>query len=249
MPQRAQRHNIVEINSADSIYYGTFYAEYGLHGFTQGEGTTLRIDSLPTHITLDNNTDYDFYFHCDSLATSCLPAQTITTLCPPLPFPTCITFDTNRLDTMPYCWFSRNDSIRISDDLAHSGSRSLLIPTSQARALIVSPDIDVDNLGQVAISLWVYTESPNDRLVVGTMTNPYDNATFHPLRTLIPEAAGTWQRFIVDFASAPDNAHFIALRNTSATNDSRIYIDDIYLSDCGAHSLRATNVDDNAGTR
>ena len=235
------RHNVIKIDNPDTLHRGTFFVEYGLHEFTQGTGTTIRIDSLPTLLTLSHETDYDFYFHCDSSSISCVPAQIITTGCPPLPVPSCIDFDTNNLNDIPHCWITRNNDIIVSDIISHSGTQSLTIPTNQKRIIISSPDIDIDSLQHLSISLWVYSETPGDRLIIGTMANPYDNATFHPIRTLIPNESGIWQRFLLDFSSAAEDAHFIGIRAVG-TPDSRIYIDDIYLSSCGAHGLRAINV-------
>lgn len=236
------RHNVVKIDNPLPSADDDFFVEYGLHNFPQGTGTIMRISERPVYLTLQNETDYDFYFRCDSAAIACAPVQVVTTLCAPIPVPACIDFDTNALNAPPHCWTTRSTDIKVDNTIAHSGTQSLSFATTRKRPIIATPDIDIDSLQKVTISLWVYAETQGDRLVVGTMADPHDNATFHPIRTLIPTHAGQWERFLVDFSSAAEDAHFIGLRATGSVSTSHVYVDDLFVTDCGAHGLRAVAV-------
>ena len=81
-----------------------FYVEYGPTGFAQGTGTVEHIDITPYDIPLDYETTYDFYFRCDADVPSCSPAQTVTTLTPPLELPYCEDFDSYANNTIPTDW-------------------------------------------------------------------------------------------------------------------------------------------------
>ena len=236
------RHNVVKIDNPLPTADDDFFVEYGLHNFTQGTGTIMRIHERPVYLTLQNETDYDFYFRCDSASTACSPVQVVTTLCAPISMPACIDFDTNALNLPPHCWATRSADIMVDNTQAHSGTQSLRFTTTRKRPLLSTSDVDIDSLQKVSVSLWVYTENQGDRLIVGTMADPHDNATFHPIRTLIPAHAGQWERFMVDFSAAAEDAHFIGLRAAGSVTTGHVYVDDIFVSDCGAHGLRAVAV-------
>mgnify|MGYP002622039740 FL=1 len=214
-----------------------FYVEYGYSGTWQGDGsnTILRIDSVPTELTLDPETRYDFFFRCDSAGYTCAPRQQVVTLAAPLALPTCVDFDTVAATLVPHNWIARNPGIGATNSVSHSDTNCLVMPVA-TNSYIITPDIDVDSIQKVAVSIWYQVEDLSDRLVVGVMSNPTDLATFHPVRSLAPLQAGVWQRGMVDFSNAPDDAHFIALRARSnrQAGGRNIYVDDIYITDCAA---------------
>ena len=226
-----------------------FYVEYGYSGYGQGHGanTILRVDSVPLILTLDPETRYDFYFRCDSLEWSCVPKQCVTTLAAPLEVPTCVDFDTVVVDAIPHNWTSRNAEIGASNVLAHSGAHSLRVPVG-ASSYIITPDINVDSIQKIALSVWYQVEDLGDRLVVGVMSNPSDISTFHPVRTLAPVETGIWQRGVVEFSLAPSDAHFIALRARSNRQGGgrNIYLDDIYITDCAAFDFTVQRLTNNS---
>ena len=224
-----------------------FYVEYGHSGNGQGSGanTIMRVDSVPIILTLDPETRYDFYFRCDSLGYSCVPKQQVTTLAAPMELPTCVDFDTVAATLIPRNWQRRNPDIGVTTDQSQSGTNSLSMPVA-SNSYIITPDINVDSIQKVALSLWYKVEDLADRLVVGVMSNPADMSTFHPVRTLAPVEVGVWQHGMVEFGIAPTESHFIALRARSnrQAGGRNIYVDDIYVTDCAAFDFtvqRLTN--------
>ena len=217
--------------------HAPFYVEYGISGMGQGhpDNTIMRIDSVPSILTLTPETRYDFYFRCDSAGYACAPRQQVVTLAAPLSLPTCVDFDTVAATLIPHNWTSRNPGIGATNAVSQSDTNSLVMPVA-SNSYLITPDIDVDSIQKVALSIWYQVEDLSDRLVVGVMSNPADLATFHPIRTLAPLETGTWQHGMVEFSNAPDDAHFIALRARSnrQAGGRNIYVDDIYITDCAA---------------
>ena len=237
------RWNRVKINGKSV----PFYVEYGHSNQGQGhsDNTIMRIDSVPIILTLDPETRYDFYFRCDSLSNTCVPRQQVTTLAAPMELPTCTDFDTIASTQIPRNWQRRNIDIGVSSDVPHSGSNSVVMPVA-SNSYLITPDINVDSIEKVALSLWYRVEDLSDRLVVGVMSDPSDMSTFYPVRTLAPMEVGVWQHGMVEFSHAPTESHFIALRARSnrQAGGRNIYVDDIYVTNCAAFDftvLRLTN--------
>lgn len=226
-----------------------FYVEYGYSDYGQGSGlnTVMRVDSVPIILILDPETRYDFYFRCDSLGYSCVPRQQVTTLAAPMELPTCTDFDTVAATLIPRNWQRRNPGIGASSEVVHSGTNSLVMPIA-SNSYIVTPDINVDSIQKVALSLWYRVEDLSDRLVVGVMSNPSDMATFHPVRTLAPMEVGVWQHGMVEFSTAPTESHFIALRARSnrQAGGRNIYVDDIYVTNCAAFDFTVQRLTNNS---
>ncbi|MBR4738725.1 MAG: gliding motility-associated C-terminal domain-containing protein [Bacteroidales bacterium] len=231
-----ERYNVVRI---DNTKNERFYVEYGPLGFARGSGTLTAIDTTPYHLTLTPETEYEFYFYCDSVGAPCAKSQMITTLAPPLTVPVCIDFDTNTVGLEPRYWNMVVGSTVVSDSVSHGGDNSLMV-----LGTVATPDIDVDSLQEISIGLWVMTTEANTRLMVGAMTNPHDPITFHNLKTIVPEHTGVWEHHFVSFAEAPDNAHFVALRNSSG-NSRTLFVDDIHVTDCAAFDMRVNGLDNN----
>jgi hypothetical protein len=179
-----ERYNVVRLeNSVDE----TFFVEYGPSGFVRGNGTLQAVDTTPYRLTLTPETEYDFYFYCDSVGAPCAKAQQVTTLAPPLTVPLCIDFDTNTANLKPRYWNSVAGSSAVSDSVSRSGDNSLMVAGT-----IATPDIDVDSLQEISIGLWVMTTEAGTRLMVGTVSDPTDAISFYNLKTIVPEQTGVW---------------------------------------------------------
>lgn len=213
-----------------------FYVEYGYAGNGQGHWeNTIRVDSVPLILTLEPETRYEFYFRCDSIGTTCAPRQQVTTLAAPMELPTCTDFDTVAAMLIPRNWTSRHAGIGVTNTVANSGTNSLVMPVA-ANSYIITPDINVDSIQKVALSLWYRVEDLSDRLVVGVMSDPSDLSTFYPVRTLAPAEVGVWQKGMVEFGMAPAESHFIAIRARSnkQAGGRNIYVDDVFVTNCAA---------------
>lgn len=234
------RWNTVEINNASGE--GGFYAVY--HPQYTSDYTIVRIDSVPTTLTLPGSTRYEFYFRCDSSTNyTCRPTQEIITLGTPMEVPSCTDFEDVNTE-LPPSWRRYYSYNYVQSSISNSGNKALSISTGSDQSFVVTGDIETDTLNKIAVSLWMYNENPNDRLEVGTMSNPADLATFHSVRTLTNRQIGTWQRHTIILSNAPSDAHYIALRGHNIANVySHIYIDDIFLTPCAASDMRLSSVD------
>ena len=226
-----------------------FYVEYGYSDYGQGHGanTIMRVDSVPIILTLDPETRYDFYFRCDSLGSTCVPKQQVVTLAAPMELPTCIDFDTVAATLIPRSWQRRNPDIGVTSDQSQSGTNSLVMPVA-SNSYVITPDINVDSIQKVALSLWYKVEDLADRLVVGVMSDPADLSTFYPVRTLAPVETGVWQHGMVEFSHAPAESHFIALRARSnrQAGGRNIYVDDIFVTNCAAFDFTVQKLTNNS---
>jgi len=240
---------IIDAELDDKVNFDPFVLVYGPDDGSSND-TMVLITQLPTILVLSPETPYHFNFWCDSNYTGCSTTQHVKTLTAPLSVPSCINFDTVTVGTAPRNWNRFNTAIVVGDEISHTGNNSLEIPIG-LRSYIATPDIDIDSLGHLAVSLWFKVEDIADRLVVGTMSNPTDLSTFHPLRTLSAESVNQWQRALVEFSDAPSGHYFLALRarsNKSASTSRNVYVDDIYLDTCGAFNIRVQRAEFDAIT-
>ncbi|MBR1785227.1 MAG: gliding motility-associated C-terminal domain-containing protein [Bacteroidales bacterium] len=236
------RWNRVKIDGPHTPFYMEYYPA-GTSYQGNSSNPVVRVDTVPMILTLQPETRYEFFFRCDSLGSTCVPAQQVTTLAAPMDVPSCVDFDTLEQGSVPRGWTLRNSEIGVTDAEAHSDTNSLRMPIG-VTSYAISPDLDVDSIGTVALSIWYKVESLGDRLVVGVMSNPYDLATFHPVKTLAPVEVGTWQRGLVLFENAPQDAHFIALRARSngQPGGRSIYVDDMHVSQCAAFDFTVSQL-------
>ena len=197
------RWNVVEINAAG----GGFYVEYH-PAEMPWMSNTIRINNVPTMLTLQGETTYEFRFGCDSLGTMCDP-QTVHTGVVPIAIPTCLTFD-NAEDTMLRGWTRYGDNTHVDNGVLHIDG------------ITATPDISIASLSDVGISLWYKASRPSDRLRVGTMVDPEDPQTFWSAAILATQDTGVWQRFVVDLSASPANAHFLALNGNGMVDNIRI---------------------------
>ena len=241
------RHNEVAIHAPQPSRTG-FWLEYGLTGFDQGTGQIIRIDSLPTNITLQNGSAYDFYFLCDTLSPTCVPPQTVATQDGPLPLPVCFNFDTCPNNQMPYGWHKlrvpvENDNdCYVYNDQSHTPGKSLRFCSAYTNRFpyAVLPDLMVDSLSQLAVSFWMKNSNYGTFILdLGVMSDPYDPSSFITLKRFTNTQNNQWQRMQATLSGAPADAHFIAFRLTKTSGSwDWLYLDDLYISECGAADLR-----------
>lgn len=218
-----------------------FYAEYGPVGFISGTGNYVIVDTLPFRLTLPQDSTFDIYFHCNAndMPDQCTSPQYIKTRSLPLDVPTCIDFEECSTGVRPAGWMDLGASSAVSESQFHSGTKSLSVGE-----MLCTPDINIDSLHNIAISLWFRTTHSRDRLVIGAVMNPDDPTSFVPLRTLAPSHSGVWERIFVSLSSAPDNAHFIALRAVcpdAEDGEQSLFIDDMMISSCAAFGMQVVD--------
>ena len=249
-----QRHNVVRLYGGDTPGSGDLWLHYGPTG---GATTTVHIDSLPCDFTMANSTEYTFLLACDSTAgtvdnISCATPLVITTLASPPPLSWCEPFDGVTVGQLPYDWrmaTAQNaaQQTSVTTSRSHTPGRALeMHSTIGHNCVVVLPDMGLDSLNNVSLSLWMNTDNTaSSTLEVGVIFNTSDPETFRPLRQLTCHTANTWERKLVDLADAPDGAYFLALRCRGVSGTNNIWIDDLHVAECGANNLEVTNVEAN----
>ena len=198
-------------------------------------------------LTLANSTDYEFILRCDSLGGFCLPRQSIRTLDAPPALAWCEDFEESTLGTLPSSWrtvspLNNAQDIKLVSSRSHTPSKSLYFNSTLGHSnIVVLPDLGRDTLRGLSLSLWM-NSAGNGRLEVGVISDASDPETFYPLKTFICSGSNRWERQLMDFADAPDSAYFIAMRCNGMSGNNRFWVDDIFISECGANSLHVTNV-------
>ena len=245
------RHNEVRIDASEPSRTG-FWVEYGSAGFEQGTGTFVHIDSLPTHLILANSTTYDFYFRCDTVSPTCIPLQQVTTQAGPIPVPLCMDFDTCQNNRMPYGWHNLRvpqeygNDVYVYSDQSHSGSRSLRFCSAytERTPLAILPDLQVDSLSQLAVSFWMKNNNYGTFILdLGVMSDPYDASSFITLKRFTNTLNNTWQRMQAILTGAPTEARFLAFRLTKTSGSwDWLYLDDLYITTCGAADLQVAGM-------
>ena len=247
-------HNQVRIDADEQSNSG-FWVEYGTTGFEQGTGNYEYVDTLPLVLTLDNNTTYDFYFRCDTVTSTCLPAQTVTTMSAPLSLPVCINFDTCANNSMPNDWRKYRlpdewgTDCYIHNDQSHSSNQSLRFCSyyNSNHPYAVLPYIEVESLSKLAVSFWMRSDNNPESFILelGVMSDPSDVSTFLTLKRFSNTSSDTWQRMQTVLTDAPEDAHFVAFRLAKNNNYNWdwLYIDDLYFDTCGASEWHITSVE------
>ena len=249
-----QRHNVVRLYGGDTPGSGDLWLHYGPTGGTQ---TTVHIDTLPCDFTLANSTNYTFTLACDSTSAntdtvSCALPLTITTQAPPPPLTWCVPFDGIATGQLPSDWrmaTAQNaaQQTAVTSTYSHTTSRSLAMhSTIGHNSVIVLPDLGLDSLNDLSISLWMLTDDATlGVLEVGVIFNTSDPETFRPIQRLTCNTAYTWERHLVDLAYAPEGAYFLALRCRGVSGTNNVWLDDLHVAECGANSLEVTQVEAN----
>ncbi|MBR4230272.1 MAG: hypothetical protein IKR83_06135 [Bacteroidales bacterium] len=245
------RHNIVRLHQGITPGAGDLWLLYGPEG---GSQTVVHIDTLPTDFTLANSTTYTFTLACDSLtaAASCAQPLYITTLDTPPTLSWCEPFDNVAVSSLPTDWrmaTAQNVAQKtdVSTSTYHTASRSLhMHSTIGHNSVVVLPDLGLDSLNGVSLSLWLRTDNTALGLLeVGVIFNPSDPETFRPLRSLDCRQANIWERHLVDLADAPAGAYFLALRCRGVNGTNNCWIDDLHVAECGANSVSVSRVEAN----
>lgn len=248
------RHNQVQIAaSGNDPIPSPLYLEYTPAGTTST--TVMRVDNLPLTLTLANSTTYNFRLRCDSAISPCSEPFSVTTMAPPPALSWCEDFNSQPTGQAPTAWpvvlpVSSSQQVQVVANRSHSASRSLYFNSLSGRQnIVVLPDLGLDSLTGLSLSLWMWTNLPADAaLEVGIISNPADAETFFPLHTLRCTQGSQWQRFIVDLADAPHDAVFLALRCMGSTGTNRLWIDDLHVAECGANSMSIAQIEANQVT-
>jgi hypothetical protein len=218
--------------------------EYGLNGFTQGTGTMLAgVTNNPYSITgLTAATSYQFYVRrdCsgagDGYSTWAGPFS-FTTLCDPMT-DFIQKFDGVTSPALPPCWskyISPSYSFQTVTTITttpNSSPNCVQLYSSGATLaadapLLISPIITNMNAGTQQLRFYAKGASTNTSVIVGTMSDPLNSATFTPFQTITGLSTTGWNEYAISFASYAGSDQYIAFRHPLTTTYSYIYIDDV----------------------
>lgn len=221
----------------DADTTAAFQYEWGPCGFSQGTGTILSDTTNTRFGGLAANTCYEVYVRkdCGNLTSPWSGPFSFRTQCSPFVATYSQNFDGTSEPAVDNCWtainntssFSfvgtenfRNNSSPNSIELYNGGA-------SSGDVMIVSPAFsDLDSTRQ--IRFWVNDDDDASDLIVGTMSNNSDAATFTPYDTITAASMpnDTWTEFTVRFDNYSGTDTYIALKHGLGTSFDNIYIDD-----------------------
>ncbi len=226
----------------------TWIIEYGLSGFSQGSGTTVVVNSNPYTLTgLSADTEYDYYVRafCTVGDSSFWEGPyTFRTACNPFTAPYSQNFDGETAPAVNSCWTVINtvNLARLQTDATPLGTSANSAPnavefynytgTNPSDQILVSPMFsDFDNTKRIKFYLYDYSNTSD--MIIGTMSDPSNAATFTPFDT-ITEADmddDTWEEFIVSFASYTGTDKYVAFAHGMNTTFDYIHLDDFVYED------------------
>ena len=236
----------------------SWIVEYGLEGFTPGDGMIVNAtDTTYTISGLNPNTDYDVYVYADcgaNFISTSIDASFRTDCGPIVQLPFTEDFETGVYNTgvdnssgqQDYiiCWnrlasdHAHNVYIPTGTTYSHSGSHYLDFHwTSNCYNIAIAPALD-DNfdVSQLMVNFWASRTGSSGMLEVGVMSNKDVDSTFVPVDTIDLSAANTYAMVeqFVKFDQYQGTGKFIAFRVSNASSCG-FYIDDVtidYAPDC-----------------
>ena len=235
-------------------FAGDYWVEYGLHGFSQGTGTLLHLtDSAYTLTGLAMLTEYDFFTRCDSATPNCASPVTISTS-DIADVPLCINFNGFSSTSLPSgwrSWSSTSSYPNLTTSSAYQGTgRSMVFSTTSAGyCLAVLPEMDIDSINKLNITLQLQVQSSGINYVyleVGIIEDANDPSSFVPIDTLRNTGSG-YHIHHLSLSSYSGNGRFLAFRERNASSSAyKAYIDELIIEPCDIPSaLHAVLVDDN----
>ncbi|MBR3436030.1 MAG: fibronectin type III domain-containing protein, partial [Bacteroidales bacterium] len=229
--------------------------EYGVHGFTPGNGTTETASSHPHTITgLSSDTEYDVYITpvCTGVAgtmmfsfrTECTPESSL---------PLTMSFESSdgvsstgssTSAVFVNCWHRLNNGsqyfgypyVGSSTTYAHTGSRGLYWYNTTTTGtygdyqIVVLPAIDSTHpVNTLQLSFWAKASSSSyhPTFQVGVMTDPYDPNSFRQVASVDVGNSATWEEYSTGLAAYTGSGTYVAIR--AMRGSWTAYVDDITL--------------------
>ena len=221
----------------------TWNIEYGLSGFTPTGTPSFSTTTNPYTLTgLNPNTAYDFYVQsdCGGGDVSVWSAgYTFQTACVAVSLPITENFDAST--NLPDCWNiaqTANNywSITGNNPPVSLPNYFLFYNNSNAdKIALVSPMPDVTSISELKVNFFArHAWQEGFLLEVGTMSDPFDIATFTVLETVVISAT-SWTEHEIWFNNYTGTDGYIAFSPSSTQTYQYIWMDDItidYLPTC-----------------
>ncbi|MCF8378208.1 MAG: choice-of-anchor J domain-containing protein [Bacteroidales bacterium] len=211
--------------------------EYGLKGFIPTGTPSLTTNQNPHEITgLTGSSVYEFYVQADcgggDLSYWTGPYEFITE-CIPADVPVMEKFDLVNIPELPLCWTSLVDSYSpwadaLTVDYNFFTEPNCVILTNSddayANVLFISPLLN-EPVSTLWINFFAFGYSP--QVIVGTITNPLDIATFTEFATL--DLTNVYEEFEVDFNGYTGTDQYIAFKGVYQYGYQGVFIDNIII--------------------
>ena len=216
--------------------------EYGLYGFSHGNGTVKHVIDTPTTTltNLSTATTYDVYVRaiCGPADTSLWigPLSFVTECDIISTYPYTENFDTYTYGSTsrPNCWSFpvtyNNAAPYITNAQYSSSSNSLFFQSSTTNpTTAVSPQFSA-NINTLRVKFMLKAENPaqSGTFEVGVMSNPNDVSTFESVEIIQPENS-YWNEYIVDLSSVTMTGpnRYIAFRQHSNSPSYFYWMDNV----------------------
>ncbi len=232
--------------------------EYGLSGFTQGNGTTVTVNTTPSYTLsgLSSGTDYSWYVRaiCSGGGKSYWEGpHDFMTNCAVQNAPFSENFDAVSSPDLPNCWSKKvvkSDSFYFGLKVetqgwdANSNPNSVVLDASDdpaATLLLITPHLGDLTSQSNQIRFYGFSWSLID-VVVGTMSDPTDETTFTPYQTIT--LTDTYTEYTVTFGSSYTGTdEYIAFKHSGGAHTSLNIDDFVYeaIPTCPAPTGQASN--------
>lgn len=226
------------VDTVGAVYYDVAYGPTGFVPDSTTIVTDVRTDSLLL-TGLTPYTLYDVYVRpeCGSFTTHWSPVMTFRTFCTPLDtLPYVDNFDSYTGNPEPSaipCWRGHTgmNTCVVTYTLSHSGSQVLRWDYEDNQyAVLPSINTATNPLRTLQLSFWACNDMYNDtdvRLLVGVMTDPDVDSTFHAIDTVTITGVD-WHRYDIPLSSYTGTGAHITLRSISDSY-RYAYIDDLMI--------------------
>jgi hypothetical protein len=219
--------------SADS----SWIMEYGAPGFTQGSGTIVNSGTNPGVITgLAASTCYDVYLRsiCTVGDSSLwIGPRRFCTDCAPV-VDLCEDFEAFSAGSLPICWekfiiTTGSSTVQINNFGGSAAPKAVQMNAGNdggATMFLISPEMTALSAGTHRASFWVDGSFNTDTvLIIGTMSDPTNPATFTPWQT-IRTITSAYQRFRIPFDTYTGTDTRIAFQYVATSTFRSLTIDD-----------------------
>ncbi len=198
---------------------------------------TATTSALSENVTgLDANTNYSAYVRSEcgpGEVSDWSSAVNFTTLCDPV---SDFSEDFNFIGTgnMPDCWNTIIQTGSTFSSIGVSSFEDFTLPnavrmsngfTTSGDMIAVSPPLSTLGDGTYWLKLDAVTTNASNNLIIGTLSDPNDAATFTPLETL--DLSTSLQSFEVLFTSYTGSDNFIGFKRELTTTSNSVYFDNV----------------------
>ena len=220
--------------------------------FAEGSGTTVvAADSLSLD-DLTPGTHYTVHLAPLTDAAGCYPLVLhFRTLADSVALPLCENFESLAIADFPDLWRRRSSMGEypiVSTERNNTGSRSLhFAATATTYTTAILPDI-AGCPTHYTLAFWTnITSNPQGAmLIVGTMTDIDDEATFHGNDTLMFNAVDQWRHH--ELTLVPGTGHLVLRLVGSGSGETHLFLDDLCIDACAARNVRLGSVQQESAT-